>query len=689
MMTLAEKISWWSILAAVFLVPIAMSNCTWLGFEAPWTFDQFDTAKVFVMRACLLVALGAWAWHILVEGGRVRRTPVEWAVLAFLAWVTISAALSVHPPTALLGKYQRFEGLLSFITYAVMYWLVLQLADRPSRFKQLAVWLFWGGVIVASYGVLQNLGLDPIEWSTLPFERRRAFSTYGNPNLLGGWLMFALPISVGLALSETRTKWRIVWWIGVLLNVYVWIVAFTRAAWIGGVVGLVALAIFAWRQRASLLRDRSNRVVDISLLVVTVLVVVATIVASSYSPSEVMNFERRVTSIVQSDQGSAETRTEIWQAAIAAIADRPLFGFGADTFRMVFPKYKPIEYVKDARYHQVADNAHNYPLQLASGVGVPGALLMYVIFFWVAVRSVPYVWRLADGDVDVSASRLLLGAFWAASAAYVTLLMFGLSVTGTTLYLWISMAVLLSPGASSREAAPVSWGRAAAVIAGTALAVLFILNGAWVYADHIYQESKFAAGTPERLALGEKAVRINPFNDAYRSDLASSYGSAVSQIAEAQKGAVPTEEAKALFQRAVVAHDDAIRFAPLEYDNYVFLANLYNVASTYLGADVNDKALEVARKGIEVEPFGPAIRLQYAYALSAAGDLKGAREQLEYAVSMDPGFKDGVLALAQAHAALGDLAAASKVLADYDAIHAGDSQIADALSAIEASRSGK
>ncbi len=92
-MSLARKIAWWSLLAMVFVVPVAMSNATWLsriGFPVtlPFTYDQFDIMKVFFQRVLTLVALGAWSWDMLTKGGKIRRTPVDWLILAFLAWVT-------------------------------------------------------------------------------------------------------------------------------------------------------------------------------------------------------------------------------------------------------------------------------------------------------------------------------------------------------------------------------------------------------------------------------------------------------------------------------------------------------------------------------------------------------------------------------------------------------------------------
>jgi hypothetical protein len=229
-MSLARNIAWWSLLAMVFVVPIAMSNFTWIGARLPISYDQFDIFKVFFQRVLGLIAIAAWGWDILMRGGKIRRNPVDWLILAFLVWVTISTFLSISPWTALFGKYRRFEGLLSFINYAVIYFLVLQFADRPSRVRRLAQTLFWSGVIVAGYGVLQSIGADPVRWGTLPFEAYRAFSTYGNPDLLGGFLMFSLPISLGLVLSEDKLWMRIIYWLGFALNAWCWIVARGSAA---------------------------------------------------------------------------------------------------------------------------------------------------------------------------------------------------------------------------------------------------------------------------------------------------------------------------------------------------------------------------------------------------------------------------------------------------------------------------
>ncbi len=682
-MSTARKIAWYSLLAMIFLVPIAIGNFTWLGFAMPITYDQFDIVKVFLQRVLGLIALGAWSWDMLNHGGKLRRTPVDWLILGFLAWVLLTTFTSFHSPTAFFGKYRRFEGFLSFFNYAVIYFLVLQFADRPSRVKTLAQTLFWSGVIVTGYGVAQSVGVDMIKWGALPFEPNRSFSTYGNPDLLGGFLMFSIPITLGLALSESRTNWRLIYWAGMLLNVWCWITAFTRGAWIGGFVGIGFVIFFAWRHSAKLSK--------IDLIPVGGIIAVGTgiIVRSLSNPNEVMNFGRRFASILDFQGGSGKTRTQIWTAAIDAIKDRPLFGFGADTFRLVFPKYKPREYVNDAGYLSVADNVHNYPMQLAAGIGVIGMLLMYGVFAWAAIRSAPAIFKKTEDS-----KRILLGAFWAACAGYLVQLMFGLSVTGNTFLLWTAMAVVLAPTAAIIEFKAPSWGLAASAVmlcaVGLGVGYQFVI----IQADHAYLQARIGLRGAARTAMALKAVKLNPFNDMYRAEVGLAYtDEALDYINQAQQAQQANQDPQSLvaaaqerFNLAEASLRETIAFVPPEYDNYVFLSNLYNLgAQIFSQPAFYDKAAQAAREGIEVEEFGPAIRVQLARALLGQNNSAEAIRQLVIAFDMDIAYTEAAVLLAQVYEQEGRYDEALEVLRRAAIRKPGEAGVAETITRLEAS----
>lgn len=650
-MSPAQSIAWWCLHGLVLIVPIIMSNWTWLGFTLPLTYDQFDIIKIFVQRALTLIAIGAWSWHLLTKGGRLRRTKIDYLILALLGWILLTSVLSIHPPTAFFGKYRRFEGFVSFVNYAAIFWLVAQFADRASRIRSLARTLFYGGVIVSVYGLMQYLGVDPVKWGNLPFEVNRAFSTYGNPDLLGGYIIFPLAIGLALALSEEDTTWRAIYWTGFLLSVACWIVAFTRGAWIGGVVAIGLLAVVAFRHRIKL------SMVDYSFAGAIGVVATVLVIVSLSAASQVMNVVARIASIFNFDDPSAASRFKIWQAAIDAIKDRPLFGFGADTFRLIFPKYKPVEYVQQVGYLSVADNVHNYPLQIASALGIPGFLLLYGTFGAAAWFSAPLVFRKHDGT-----ERLVLAAFWAAAAGYLAHLMFGISVTGSSYLLWVSMAIVLSPLAKTVEIKPQKWGTPVAALILLLVVALSIGNVVYVRADNHYLKARVFTQGAARVAEVERALELNPYNDMYYTELGVAHVDTTMALlsqsrelaAQGQDVTALNQQAAAAFSKAETALLDAIEFSPWEYDNYVFLANLYNLAADFLDPSYGDDAIAISEKGVEVEEYGPAIRFQLARALNRAGRTDEAIEQIKYATEMDPAYVEAMLLLAEFYAAEGE-----------------------------------
>ncbi len=705
---LAQKIAWYAILTMVFLVPIVMSNYNVRGTNGfPLTFDQFDTIKVLVQRVGSLIAFAAWGWYMLVKGGKIRRTPVDWLVLVFLGWVALSAIFSIHPPTAVFGKYRRYEGLLSFINYAVAYFLVIQFADRGKRLRQLAQVAFWSAVVVSTYGVMQFLGLDFLQWGQLPFEPNRAFSTYGNPDLLGGFIVLMLPVALALVFAAQDLKWRVIYWVGFFLIAWCWLVAFTRGAWIGGIAALLVMAFgLFW------LKPRWQKV-DWAAVALVAVMAVGVVSWSLNSPYEVTNFVKRFASIFDVQTGSGQTRTQIWQAALGSIEDRPITGFGADTFRLVFPKYKPAEYVQAAGYISVADNVHNYPLQLASGIGIPGVLLLYGLFVWVAIRSGKVVFkrpdparagptarRPASPAQPVSGDRLVLLGMWAACFGYIASLSFGLSVTGGTFILWVFLGALLAPTATSRDVTAPSWG----IYPAVALVILAVIGSVfwfrWFAADRQYLVARISPDLQTRVTSAQNAVRLNPWNDMYRAEVGLAYNDlfiqAYQQAFQAQQTGQDSASLQAGARDAFTKAEDSLRgviaFVPYEYDNYVFLASLYNLgAQVYNDPALRTRAIDISRQGVEVEPFGPAIRLQLATALAASGKRAEAIKELEFAVKLDSRFFDGAILLAKLYGEEGRFAEAKKLLdatgAEAAAVGNADvsAEVSSALAAIEAS----
>ena len=252
----ARRVAWIALNAAVLFVPLAMSNITWLGPNAmSFTVDQFELVQALALTALVAASLLAWAlWLVRDEAAQIRRSPVDPLVALFAGWMILSTFFALDRSTSVFGQYMRFEGLLTFLAYVGVYWLALQLTDGFQALRTLLRSVMASTALVSAYALVQYAGLDPLRWGGGNFEADRVFSTLGNPDILGGFLIFGLVIGPALALSEDDQRLGLLWWLCSGLAYAAWIVSFVRIAWLAGAVAVVVLAAYLISRRSSLAR---------------------------------------------------------------------------------------------------------------------------------------------------------------------------------------------------------------------------------------------------------------------------------------------------------------------------------------------------------------------------------------------------------------------------------------------------
>jgi len=283
---------------------------------------------------------------------------------------------------------------------------------------------------------------------------------------------------------------------------------------------------------------------------------------------------------------------------------------------------------------------------------------------------------------------------FASVVGYLVHLFFGLSVTGTTVILWLLLGLLVAPRAKTldvKAAMPAVGWLASAVVLVAAIAVS-VGNVRYVTADHQYLLSRIdVLAADQDLAAAKKAVKLNPYNDMYRAEVGLAYMDYASQVlASAQQGDTATiQQAYNLMQQAERSFKDTIKFVPAEYDNYVFLANLYIQMGNYFDPAYYEQAKAIALQGIGVEKYGPAVRVEYARALHATQEDPEAIKQLKYSLGLDPAYGAAAYLLSTIYEDQGDLAGALEVLKDVDARLPNQTGVAERIAALEASLTAK
>jgi hypothetical protein len=236
------------------------------------------------------------------------------------------------------------------------------------------------------------------------------------------------------------------------------VVSFARAAWIGAFIGI--LTVLSLRQG----RFRAWPAIISVVIVVAGFATLAGLVGTR--PSTATGdfggaLAARVMSITDIHSGTEATRLKTWSDTLPLIATRPIFGWGPDTFGLVYPQFQT-----SSRSGEFFDKAHQEALGIAAAEGILG-LAAYV---WILVASIRTFWR----GRRLRGAVALFGAF----VAYQVSIQADFSWIPTAVPFWLLTAcaiVIWTPNVEPVHIAEFPRGVAGPVLAASSAVLVALL----------------------------------------------------------------------------------------------------------------------------------------------------------------------------------------------------------------------
>ncbi|MDR2615698.1 MAG: O-antigen ligase family protein, partial [Oscillospiraceae bacterium] len=294
--------------------------------------------------------------------------------------------------TSVTVRGSLYGGLLQ--TFFALFSAVVFFSMRTRRSLTLALRAFaLSGALVAGYGVLQYVRgatgasgwLDSEMFSDIGL---RVYSTLGNPNVLAGYLLLAMPFAAALALTEKRGLSKLLFLGALGVMTLCMALTFARGGWVGLIV---AAAVFL------IMLDRRFILLGIIGLIALYFLLPDVIVA-------------RLLSIGNLKDGSTSYRLYIWLGTLVMLRDFWFVGIGPGeaAFNKLYPLYS---------YNAVAaPHSHNLFLQIVCDSGI-AALLAFVIMLFSYARALASSVRTYAGD---RTARLYSIAALASAAGFIT-----------------------------------------------------------------------------------------------------------------------------------------------------------------------------------------------------------------------------------------------------------------------------
>ncbi len=360
------------ILTLIFIVPfIPLVIATSLFFP-------YITGKNFIFRILIELAFGGWIILALASPlYRPRATWFTWLLIFFLVAIGIADLLSPDPFKSFWSNFERMEGyitLLHLFGYFLIASRILSTEKLWIRFFQTSVGV---SIIVAFHSMLQLAGISSIYQSTSRVE-----AAVGNASYLATYMLIHIFLTLFLLIRGYRSRpLKYVYSACIILQAFTLYETATRGAFLGILSGVLTFGFISL-----LMRHDMKSLRKIALMSFLILGIGITLLFT-FRDTALIRSSTPLARFSSISLTQARSRLSLWNIAWQGFKERPLFGWGQESFNYVFNKYyDPKMYAQE----QWFDRTHNIFLDwlIAGGIfGLAGYCALYLYTFFTVWRG--------------------------------------------------------------------------------------------------------------------------------------------------------------------------------------------------------------------------------------------------------------------------------------------------------------
>lgn len=331
-------------------------------------FFPFITGRNFIFRIIIEVLLILWLWLIMTEPEkyRPRSSAIVYSFVVLIGILFLATIFGISPYKSFWSSFERMEGFWGMWHYLIYFLILISVFKKESDWFKFFFVSLGASVVMSFYALLQFLGKLGIHQGDVRLD-----ATLGNATYLAIYLVFHVFLS-GYFFFKTRNIWLRI--ILSLVAVFELIMAYhtaTRGATIGFIAGLILFALIN-----SIWSSGRTRKIALAILIAAVLIPPAFIIVKNTSfvqNSEVLNRFANISF----NETTTQSRFIIWNMAYQAWKERPVLGWGPESFVYIFSKYYDARMWRQEPWF---DRAHNVFFDWLTSAGLVG-LLAYLSLF--------------------------------------------------------------------------------------------------------------------------------------------------------------------------------------------------------------------------------------------------------------------------------------------------------------------
>lgn len=229
--------------------------------------------------------------------------------------------------------------LLNLASAWFAYFIIINFLDNNEKINRFIKHIFYSSIIFISYGllafVLSKFGVEilgvnsDITYKLNPYIAYGIQGTMREPNIYGNYSMIFFIISFGFWLLPQHSNLSkgfiytmiLISFLGTLLS-------FTRGAWIGALVGILAILFYSKK-----LKGGSIQYVKFFVFIFAI------VIFTSYYTYDFINknyFDYKILNLVDFSEGSGAYRIRTFMLALDDIEQKPILGWGTYSFTDIY-----------------------------------------------------------------------------------------------------------------------------------------------------------------------------------------------------------------------------------------------------------------------------------------------------------------------------------------------------------------
>jgi O-antigen ligase/Flp pilus assembly protein TadD len=626
----------WLTISLLVSVPLAFSTSVHRIYSVP-KFALLVTLSAVILPLVTLVLLDQTRRRELLQLKESKHFPI---VVLYFVTVLISTVFGVAPVASLFGSVYNQMGLVTQVCFFICFLGLIAAVGRDRKRFERALWAMGiTGAAVAVYACMQFFGFDPYlpqgfyTMSSAEGSVVRVISTIGHSNSLGNFLLYAAPISAGLAIaSKGESRWLMAG--ATILSAAAVVFSGTRGAWLGlAAGGLTFAALMVGSRLSNLMRKPRRAILQTAAVIVVVLIAVW---AMSFNPASRGILARARAVATEGFTGSG--RTILWRDSIRMVPAFALVGCGPEGFRKAFLAYKSRELARHAPQIN-NESSHDAYLDAAISFGLPGAIAYIAII----VSSLLLLARSRRRAESGKLKALFTGLFSAFVAVVVHNIFIydqistGLYFFATAALAFISTRVASGEQSGERADSPARsrWAARAILAAGGLLAIAAAWHSiALVRADAAMAAAFASANVGDfdrSVKEGKRATNV--FDPAGDYDLL--FARALARCADRMQSDDRLKRERAeIIDLGMIHAERSVRHALTPDASHLILAHLAESAGDSARLRAN------AEEAIRWDPNYAGAHRLLAESYLAEGDRDRAEREAELALDINPLARD-------------------------------------------------